>query len=114
MPSLRTEAEDRRYDEFRHTAAFARQCALCADPGLKAFAHWKILKNNFPYDRVAVVDHMIVPIRHVHEAGLTTEELDELAEIKRTYIDANYDYILETTDRKKSIPGHFHLHLIAI
>jgi hypothetical protein len=53
---------------------------------------------------------MIVPLRHVGEDELSEEEKAELLAIKKSYINEHYDYSLEATG--KSIPNHFHLHLI--
>jgi hypothetical protein len=46
------------------------------------------------------------------EAELSAEELREFALIKREVIDAGYDNIIEATTKNKSLPAHFHLHLI--
>jgi len=55
---------------------------------------------------------MVVPIRHITETGLSKEELEEFASLKKDVIDPGYDYIIEATTKNKSIPAHFHLHLI--
>ncbi len=34
--------------------------------------------------------------------------------IKEEYIHKNYDFIMEATYVKKTIPGHFHLHLVVV
>jgi hypothetical protein len=57
---------------------------------------------------------MVIPIRHVTEDELTKEEKDEFETIKKEYIFDKYDYILEACSYKKSIPAHFHLHLLII
>lgn len=90
----------------------AKRCVLCPKTPIKQFVHWKIIENDFPYDRIAARHHMIIPIRHVAGDGLSAEELRELEDIKRAYINDAYDYILEAVPRIKSIPAHFHLHLI--
>jgi len=55
---------------------------------------------------------MLIPNRHVSEGNLTKEESQELQDIKGSYINTEYDWIIEPTHKNKSIPGHFHLHLI--
>lgn len=72
------------------------------------------MPNAFPYDKIATSHDMVVPLRHVPEAELTPEERKELVEIKHEYVNANYEYILEPTHKKKSIPAHFHLHLVVL
>ena len=77
------------------------------------FTLWKIIPNDFPYDRIAKKHHMIVPLRHVQEKDLSTEERAELQEIKgRGFDDDTYEYIIEAAQKIKSVPGHFHLHLV--
>jgi diadenosine tetraphosphate (Ap4A) HIT family hydrolase len=87
-------------------------CPLCTMQSLKEFSFWKILVNDFPYDRIADVHHMCVPHRHVVEGELTEEERAEFTEIKRSTLLMNYDYLIETCASCKSLPGHFHVHLI--
>ena len=87
-------------------------CPLCSGEALTTFVHWKIMKNAFPYDGIARVHDMLVPLRHITEAELTKEQHQELFDIKHTYLNEKYEYIMEATNSVKSIPGHFHLHLI--
>lgn len=87
-------------------------CPLCSKEAVKNFKYWKIIKNDFPYDLIAREHRMIVPLRHIHEDALTVSEVAEFEDLKKTYIDAEYDYMVEATTKNKSIPAHFHLHLI--
>jgi hypothetical protein len=112
MPSLRTEQMKNTYKEYLRTHPSDGSCALCAKEAVKAFTHWKILENDFPYDLIAKEHFMLVPKRHVLERDLAPDEISELAEIKAGYIDSTYDYIIEATTKNKSIPAHFHIHLI--
>jgi len=86
-------------------------CPLCTDDSIRDFTHWRILLNDFPYDVIAKTHHMIVPKRHVTEHEITQEEWQEYQEIKKDYLQL-YDVLLESTSRMKSIPEHFHIHLI--
>lgn len=108
---LRSEECSQRYKECRASNPFGGACALCAKTSTKTFAYWKIVPNDFPYDRIADVHEMIVPLRHVTENELSQEELAEYKIIKQEHLQ-EYDYILEGTHKTKSIPEHFHLHLI--
>ena len=87
-------------------------CPLCSSPAIETFKFWKVILNDFPYDKVASRHDMIVPLRHTSE--MNDEERAEFLEIRKTYINDNYRYILEATTRTKSIPTHFHLHLLEI
>ena len=73
---------------------------------------WRIIPNDFPYTRIAALHHMVVPKRHVKEDELSQEEWMEYNQLKHSYINDNYEFIIEPTNRKKSIPAHFHIHLI--
>lgn len=83
---------------------------------VKEFKHWAIIKNEFPYDAVAKISHMISTKRNVPFDWnlLNEEELKEFAEIKNTYIKENYDALWENLPRGITIPIHFHLHLIVL
>ncbi len=112
MASLRTEESEKIFQEFRKTGKMDSSCALCEKEPVKQFEHWKIVTNDFPYDRLASVHHMIVPLRHIQEKEFNQAEKDEIAALKETYLNTEYEYIIEATRKKKSIPGHFHYHLI--
>lgn len=113
MPSLRTQQTENNYREYRKNNPSV-DCSLCEKPALKTFTYWKIIENTFPYDKIAKIHHMIVPIRHVTEEGLSVDELYELKKLKDTVLNEDYEYIIEATHKTKSIPSHFHLHLIVV
>lgn len=109
---LRTPESVQKYRAHIEQNAGSTACALCEKTALQSFTHWKIVDNDFPYDQIAKVHHMVVPRRHITEQELTTEELKELVDIKHGHVNETYDWIIEATHRNKSIQGHFHLHLI--
>lgn len=111
---FRTAKTQKRYASYQKAGELKRGCVLCKRKPLKTFRHWKIVSNLFPYDRIARRHHMILPKRHVAEEKLSAAELKELQRIKETYLHKKYDFILEATYRMKSIPAHFHLHLILV
>lgn len=110
--SLRKNETELAYREYRKTPNFPA-CYVCTAPAIKTYEGWKKIKNEFPYDEVATKNDMIVPIRHTTERDLTERELREFVKIKEE-INNDYDMILENTHKRKSIPGHFHLHLLEI
>ena len=112
MASLRTAEGLAKHEEYKKTISAGDGCALCAKPAIKSFKYWKITDNTFPYDLIAKEHHMLIPLRHVREDDLNDLELKEMAEIKEKFIHPDYDYIIEATHHEKSIPDHFHLHLI--
>jgi hypothetical protein len=117
MPNpLRTQKNDKKYKKyFKYLKDKKKGCPLCERKTLKSFKYWKIMKNDFPYDKIAKKHQMIVPRRHVVENKLNLKELAELKKIKNNFIHkARYDYIIEATNINKSLPNHFHLHLILL
>lgn len=114
MQTLRSEKTQASYDAYRANQV-PGVCALCEKETIvEDFSLWKIVENIFPYDAIASLHHMIASKRHVKEADLIKEEIEELAKIKREYIMKRYDNIIESTHRTISIPSHFHLHLILV
>lgn len=99
------------YTAYRATGVLEKSCPLCVKTPIKQFKFWKIVVNDFPYDRIAERHDMIVSLRHATEQELTPEERDELYEVKYSNMQ-EYDIIVEATPQAKSIPTHFHLHLI--
>jgi diadenosine tetraphosphate (Ap4A) HIT family hydrolase len=109
---LRTKEGAKRYQEYRDAGCLEENgCVLCVAESLADFKHWRIIPNRFPYDLVAKEHHMLIPNRHVIEHELTDEERKELLTLKHEHLE-KYDYFIEANDGKKSIPEHFHLHLI--
>ncbi len=112
MADLRTRKTAAKYRKFIASRTVGNGCDLCKSPHIKSFKHWKIIKDDFPWDRIAKVHHMIIPKKHVTEEKLTEVERKELLVIKVQYISPIYEVIAEATNRKKSVLDHFHLHLI--
>lgn len=114
---------DEMMNEYMRISEERRERAEIVDPFskwnellVKEFKHWAIMENEFPYDAVASVNHMITTKRVVPFDWnlLNEEELNELKEIKNTYIKENYDALWENLPRGITIPIHFHLHLIVL
>jgi hypothetical protein len=112
MPSLRSPEMKQRYKDHIALHPTSAGCPLCTKPALKTFQYWKITVNDFPYDLIAKEHHMIMPLRHVIESELTAEETKEFNSIKKELLNSEYHYIIEATSKRKSIPEHFHLHII--
>ena len=115
MIDLRTRKTTNRYKKHIADGFLADGCSLCKKNKkelIKEFKHWKIVNNIFPWDRIAKTSHMVIPKRHVKGINLTMTEIKELESIKSGYINEKYQIIVESTHKNKSIPEHFHLHLI--
>ncbi len=113
MSRLRSQKTTHAYKEYQKSNAFiSDSCPLCSKTSIIEFNYWRIVNNNFPYDLIAEVHHMILPKQHMKEEGLSLEEYRELINIKDNYLNENYTHIIEALPKTKSIPEHFHLHLI--
>ena len=87
-------------------------CLLCERAALHTFEYWKIIENKYPYDRVALVHEMILPLRHTDGCDLSEAEKAELEVLKKTFLNDHYHFIVEALPKTKSIPAHLHMHLI--
>jgi hypothetical protein len=113
MPqSLRTPETDARYEAYRQNKK-PGECYLCSATALKEFEFWRLLPNQFPYDRIFKTHHLITLRRHADENGLTVPEYNELYSIKHSVRD-DYDMFFENTLKRKSIREHFHIHAIEV
>jgi diadenosine tetraphosphate (Ap4A) HIT family hydrolase len=112
MQTFRTKQTHDAYEAYKAEGNLQEGCRLCEKEPIKVFKNWKIIQNKFPYDQITAVHHMLVPIRHVTEEELTPDEVSELYDIKMNHLDEDYVYIMEALPRRKSIPSHFHLHLM--
>lgn len=112
--TLRSKESEAAYDAYQAQGGLGEGCALCKAEPIKQFTYWKITENRFPYDKIAQVHHTLVPLRHVHDDGLTSEERAEYQELKHGHINERYEIIIEAVPRKFSIPEHFHQHLVVI
>ena len=112
MSSLRTKEVQAKYDVFKAAGGLGGGCRLCDGEPLKTYTYWKIIENKYPYGLFAKTHHMAVPIRHTDESGMTQDEWYEWGTLKHTDIDAQYEYLMEATRKVKTIPSHFHIHLI--
>lgn len=111
--TLRTPETDQRYKEHIQNGGL-EECPLCRIEPTKTFTYWKIIPNEFPYDRVTDTHDMIVPLRHTAETELTHEERAELTTIQRGYVADTYQYMLEAMKNFRSVPAHYHIHLITL
>jgi hypothetical protein len=112
MTAFRSKEMKAKYAAFQAAGGLSGACPLCTTEALKTFTYLKIIPNRFPYDGVAKQHDMVVPLRHATWAQLTEAERSELEAIKETYISDTYEYIIEAAQKIKSIPTHFHLHLV--
>lgn len=101
-----------RYEDFLKEGG-AEGCYICKAKPVKEYKYWKIIQNEFPYDEVAEINHIVATKKHKKEEKYTKAEIKEYRKIKE-YIHKTYDTILENTNGIKSIPEHQHLHLLRL
>lgn len=110
---FRTQATHDQYQTDIANGHLDNGCPLCdKEEKCEEFTHWRIVSNKYPYDDISKQHDMIIPKRHVDEDGITTEEWAELKELKRTVLNDRYEFAFESLPRRRSIPAHFHLHLL--
>jgi hypothetical protein len=114
MGVFRTKNTYDSYAKYIAEGNLGNGCNLCSAASVKEFEHWKILNNLFPWDNISKINHIIVPKRHVLYEELNEAEKKEFDSIKLGYIETEYEIIAEATNRKKSIPTHFHKHLLVL
>ena len=120
LKTLRTTKTESIYqkhlESLKRSKIDKKLCPLCEEQSLvKSFKYWKIIRNAFPYDKISSKHDMILPFRHVVENKFNKKELAEFKKIKNNFINkSDYNFIIETTLTKKTIPNHFHLHLITL
>lgn len=110
--SWRTEEMHSRYESERQADIDSGGCPLCDAPTIEEFTHWRIIPNKYPYDAVTVRHEQIVPKRHTDGKDLSEEEILELEELKLNRLNKEFVFLFESLPKQKSIPGHYHLHLI--
>ncbi len=113
VKTLRTLETHAKYELHLTSGHAPAGCYLCRAKPIKAYKHWKIIENEFPYDEVATESHILVPLRHAKEEVLGIAARREYKKI-RGELHEKYDMIAENTHKQKSIPEHYHLHLMQI
>lgn len=112
MATLRTEETEARYRADKAAGGLDKGCVICGREALKEFTYWKIVANEFPYDKVAQVHHMLATKEHLAQPEISKEAWWEFDAIKKSDVNPAYDAILENTPKNMTIPAHFHVHLL--
>jgi diadenosine tetraphosphate (Ap4A) HIT family hydrolase len=118
--TLREEKEEVAYARAREAGTLPT-CRYCVVKNVvREYEYFLIMENDFPYTRIAKINHMLSPRRHVASFYELNEA--ERSELEKIYVDIDrgaadgtlppYDQIIKNTTRNMTIPGHVHLHLI--
>jgi len=109
----RTEAMHNKYEQERGASLDNDLCSFCTETPELKFDFWYIKPNKYPYDGVAQRHDLLMPYRHVGNfEDLNADELNELSSLKSSTLNEKYTFIVEAMNKNRSIPGHFHFHLI--
>lgn len=108
--SLRTHRDEASYLKAKRGGV--DKSPLRKEHAIKAWQHWKLIHNEFPYSAAFKVHHMLVPYREVRQKDLNVSERRELDQIIKQLEDS-YDCMLINFEKKQSIKRHFHIHLLA-
>lgn len=113
MPrDFRTQKTYDRYMYERTKGLLDHGCRLCQIKPIKEFKYWKIINNEYPWDLIAKTNHILVSKRHAIYEKLNRAEKNEFDLIKKKYLEKKYSHLIEVSTKQKSIPNHFHMHLI--
>lgn len=112
--TMRLPETQKRYMKFLEDK-YAGECIFCAkDLLVKEFDLWILLKNRFPYDKIyeGRTHYLLAPKRHVEELWELTQ--DEHAELDRLFDEIDHNQAILNKRKDRSIPRHFHLHLVTL
>lgn len=113
MPKIYLRTDKTQYKYERHLDA-GRTTPLWDVPPLKSFLFWKIIPNQFPHDRIARVNDMLIPKRRVrYWRKLRWYERLELRYIDKI-LERHYDSISRNYPSVISVPDIMHFHLYVL
>lgn len=109
--SLRTLAAELRYQQAKKTGDTK---PLELVDSIKQWDHWRLIKNDFPYDAAFRVHHMLLPKRAAVTSRfeLNDAERKELDHIVKTLVHPEYDMLFENSPHRQSVRSIYHLHLV--
>lgn len=113
--ALRTRQTWERYQNTpKHKEGYCFMCQLADVVIIKQFEHWYIIENQYPYDTVAEIHHLLVPRDHIAKAERLTPQCTEEAATIMEAIEAEgfYDCFISNFPVGQSQKQHFHIHLV--
>jgi len=114
---LRTAETEAAYSNFKASQTDHRNRGLLnnsSDTVVREFEYWIIIKNNFPYDAIAVDHDLLVPQRVFGNFAEATEaERAEYETILQTLNDEGYyDSLQINFSMNRSVLRHYHIQLL--
>jgi len=110
--TLRSKKLEKIYQDYLKND-YDYKCIFCSrDMIIEEFNHWILLKNKFPYNKVFKNHCLLSPKAHIKEfKDLYKDEITELNELLE---ELDYDMCILNKKKKRSVPEHFHYHLVKI
>lgn len=106
---LRTPETQKAYEKQMQTKKST--CFMCDYKAPLIRGYWKLVPNEFPYDAIAEKHDMLV--YHTCESEASEEAIMELKLMKDVlFLVGGYDAIIENAPVNRTVPQHYHLHLI--
>ena len=81
---------------------------------LRKFTHWIIIKNRFPYDKMAKINDMLVCKRPIpsHYVGTQKEQQEYHTILQLLAKEGYYDALIENFPKVQSVKKFAHTHLV--
>ena len=115
--TLRTEETENRY-RLAKANNKSTDCRLCSIESALNFPRlnlWRIITNEYPYDKIAEASWMLVSGRHVSSwEALTEDERSEYYEFRKVAGGYGINIFMWSTSVTQSIPMHYHEHLLSL
>ena len=100
--------------KYQRDLSAGRTNPLRDEPSILETKHWRIIKNRYPYDRVASRHDLLIPKRVVDDVMCLN--LRELWDLRRLYktIRVDYDEVKLNCLSMLTITNHVHFHLLEL
>ena len=111
---LRTYKTNQKYTKFLNKKG--RLTDFLSEKIVKDFKYWRIIKDSFPYDRIATVHNLLIPKRVFSlKKDMNKKEAQELEKLFDGFLKEKYGVVLEKLSPKgRSVPTHYHIHLLKL
>ena len=111
--SLRTPQTQAKYDAFKMSDMLSLPCFLCVKEDV-SYGAWKLVKNKFPYDLIALPEthFLFCPQRHVaEEIELNEHEISERERIIRHLLSTTFSCMMLNFGPARTHKTHLHYHV---
>jgi diadenosine tetraphosphate (Ap4A) HIT family hydrolase len=107
--SLRTRQGEQLYQDAKLDGTLK---PLAEEPSIHETKYWRVIHNRFPYDEVFDLHDMLVPKRVFSlRSDMTLAEYIDLQNLIENYVEPTYQMIIDNTQHRRSILGHYHVHI---